>query len=154
MNDALRFPFHLVLIMGPFDIEMVLSCSLTFFLCLYHTLTTSCLDLSLFTLQCMGPRKSVVSPASPTLSEASSYRSIATDSTTLSPYVISDWERTTYYHGISPDHRNLLYRSDPFHPQGQTRTPSSSSSYQDRLLEYSTRRSTLCRSPDLSALEK
>ena len=38
--------------------------------------------------------------------------SIATDSTAVSPYVISDWERTTYYHGISLDHPDLLYRSD------------------------------------------
>jgi hypothetical protein len=58
--------------------------------------------------------------------------SIATDSTAVSPYVISDWERTTYYHGISPDHPNLLYRSDllenPFpipkgrHPHLPTKT--------------------------------
>jgi hypothetical protein len=50
----------------------------------------------------------------------------------LSPYVISDWERTTYYHGISPNHPDLLYRSDllekPFpipkgrHPHLPTKT--------------------------------
>jgi hypothetical protein len=28
------------------------------------------------------------------------------------PYDISEWERTTYYHGISPDHPDLLYHSD------------------------------------------
>ncbi|KAK0219891.1 hypothetical protein IW262DRAFT_1448391 [Armillaria fumosa] len=28
------------------------------------------------------------------------------------PYDLSDWERTTYYHGISPDPPELLYRSD------------------------------------------
>ena len=28
------------------------------------------------------------------------------------PYILSDWERTTYYNGISPDHPELLYRSD------------------------------------------
>src|ERR1700674_1845369 len=47
-------------------------------------------------------------------------------------YVISDWERTTYYHGISPDPPELLYRSDllenPFpipkgrHPHLPTKT--------------------------------
>lgn len=46
------------------------------------------------------------------MSSASSYRSIGTDSTALSPYVISDWERTTYYHSISPDYPDLLYRLD------------------------------------------
>jgi hypothetical protein len=71
-------------------------------------------------------------PTSQTLREASSYLSIATDSTAVSPYVISDWERTTYYHGISPDHPDLLYRSDllenPFpipkgrHPHLPTKT--------------------------------
>jgi hypothetical protein len=54
------------------------------------------------------------------------------DSTAVSPYVISDWERTMYYHGISPDHPDLLYRSDllehPFpipkgrHPHLPTKT--------------------------------
>ena len=29
-----------------------------------------------------------------------------------SPYVPSDWERTTYYSGISPDPPELIYRSD------------------------------------------
>ena len=102
------------------------------------TLTTSRLDLSLFALECMnysGHHKSVISPASLTLSEASSSlsaQSIATNSTTVSPYIISDWERTTYYHGISPNHPELLYRSDllenPFpiprgrHPHLPTKT--------------------------------
>lgn len=58
----------------------------------------------------------------------SSHHPIASDS----PYVISDWERTTYYHSISPDHPDLLYRSDllehPFpipkgrHPHLPTKT--------------------------------
>jgi len=106
-----------------------------FFPCRYTTVTTSRLDLSLFTLECInysGHRKSLVSP---TLSKASPYLSalsIATDSTAVSPYTISDWERTTYYHGISPDHPDLLYRSDllknPFpipkgrHPHLPTKT--------------------------------
>jgi uncharacterized protein YndB with AHSA1/START domain len=34
------------------------------------------------------------------------------DATAVAPYVLSDWERTTYYNGISPDHPELLYRSD------------------------------------------
>ncbi|KAH9063587.1 hypothetical protein EDB87DRAFT_1777302 [Lactarius vividus] len=32
----------------------------------------------------------------------------------VAPYVLSDWERTTYYNGISPDHPELLYHSDLF----------------------------------------
>ena len=82
-------------------------------------LTTSRLGLSLFTLECInysGHRQSL-SPASLTTSKESSYppaRSLATDATAVSPYDISDWERTTYCHGISPggDHPELLYRSD------------------------------------------
>ncbi|KAH9037755.1 hypothetical protein EDB84DRAFT_1480490 [Lactarius hengduanensis] len=96
------------------------------------------LDLSLFTLECMnysGHRKSPSSPASPTLSEASSYLSaltVASGATAVAPYVLSDWERTTYYNGISPDPPELLYRSDllenPFpipegrHPHLPTKT--------------------------------
>ncbi|KAG6887384.1 hypothetical protein C0995_015686 [Termitomyces sp. Mi166 len=67
------------------------------------------LDLSLFTLECLNypdRRKSSVSLAS----SASSY--LSTVSTAVSPYVISDWERTMYYHGISLDYPDLLYRSD------------------------------------------
>lgn len=82
-------------------------------------LTTSRLDLSLFTLQCInysGHRKSLGSPASPTIGEASAYLSAHSpaDTAPVSPYAISDWERTTYYNGISPggDHPELLYRSD------------------------------------------
>ena len=55
-----------------------------------------------------------------------------TDEEAFSPYVISDWERTTYYHGISPDHPDLLYCLDllenPFpvpkgrHPHLPTKT--------------------------------
>ncbi|KAB5591247.1 hypothetical protein CTheo_5329 [Ceratobasidium theobromae] len=52
----------------------------------------------------------------PTLSESLS--------ASASPYYITDWERSTYYHGISPDPPELLYRSDlrknPFPiPQGR-----------------------------------
>lgn len=83
-------------------------------------LTTLCLDLSLFALECINYSshhkfESLSSPASPTLSETSSSLSaltIASDATAVSPYVLSDWERTTYYSGISPDHPELLYRSD------------------------------------------
>ena len=68
---------------------------------------------------CDSEFESLSSPASPThTSETSSSLSaltIASDATAvsrLSPYVPSDWERTTYYNGISPDHPELLYRSD------------------------------------------
>ena len=37
---------------------------------------------------------------------------IASGATPVAPYVLSDWERTTYYSGISPDPPELLYRSD------------------------------------------
>ncbi|KAJ6463355.1 hypothetical protein C8R45DRAFT_1055836 [Mycena sanguinolenta] len=52
--------------------------------------------------------------------------------TDVAPYVLSDWERTNYYSGISPDPPELLYRSDllerPFpipkgrHPHLPTKT--------------------------------
>jgi hypothetical protein len=96
------------------------------------------LNLSLFTLECMNyssHRKPLSSPASPTLGEASSNLSaltIASDATAVAPYVLSAWERTTYYNGISPDPPELLYRSDllenPFpipkgkHPHLPTKT--------------------------------
>ncbi|KAI5992793.1 hypothetical protein EDD15DRAFT_977080 [Pisolithus albus] len=32
--------------------------------------------------------------------------------TAVAPYDLSDWERTTYYHGISRDPPKLIYRSD------------------------------------------
>ncbi|KAH8977905.1 hypothetical protein EDB86DRAFT_2997234 [Lactarius hatsudake] len=37
---------------------------------------------------------------------------MASDATAITPYVLSDWERTIYYNGISPDPPELLYRSD------------------------------------------
>ena len=49
------------------------------------------------------------------VSEGSSYLpalTIASDATAVAPYALSDWERTTYYNGISPDPPELLYRSD------------------------------------------
>ncbi|KAF9777471.1 hypothetical protein BJ322DRAFT_1011021, partial [Thelephora terrestris] len=62
----------------------------------------------------------------------SSTPTIASNATAVAPYDISDWERTTYYNGISPDHPELLYRSDllenPFpvpkgsHPYLHTKT--------------------------------
>ncbi|KAH9081743.1 hypothetical protein EDB83DRAFT_2334483 [Lactarius deliciosus] len=88
-------------------------------------------DLSLFTLQCInhsGDYKSLSSPASPALSEASYLsHSIASDAIAVSPYDISEWEKTTYYHGISLDPPELLYRSDllqkPFPiPKGRHRS--------------------------------
>ena len=59
--------------------------------------------------------ESLSSPASPTLSKESSYLSaptITSDATAVTPYALSDWERTTYYNGISSDPPELLYRSD------------------------------------------
>lgn len=73
---------------------------------------------------------SLSSPDPSTLNGASSY--LALDTTSVSPYILSDWERITYYNGISPDPPELLYRSDllenpfPFpkgrHPHLPTKT--------------------------------
>ena len=71
--------------------------------------------------------------------ESLSASSIASSAT--APYDLSVWERTTYYNGISPDHPELLYRSDllenPFPiPEGRHPLPSPS-------MESSVRGSTL-----------
>lgn len=82
------------------------------------TLTTSRLDLSIFTLECMRDScesQPLLSPVSPTISEASTAFSVLpVDSTTtaVAAYVVSDHERITFYHGISLDPPELLYRSD------------------------------------------
>ncbi|KAI5985767.1 hypothetical protein EDD15DRAFT_2301313 [Pisolithus albus] len=71
---------------------------------------------SLFALQCLNDhKKPLSSPVSPTLSDASTPSStlpIASNTTAVAPYELSDWERTTYYHGISRDPPKLIYRSD------------------------------------------
>ena len=41
-----------------------------------------------------------------------STHTIASSTTAVAPYDLSDWERTAYYNGISPEHPELLYRSD------------------------------------------
>ncbi|KAK7689090.1 hypothetical protein QCA50_007781 [Cerrena zonata] len=87
------------------------------------------LSLSLFTLKCMndsGHTPPTINPAS------SATLSINLDTTDVSPCIVSDWERTTYYNGISTEHPELLYRSDllenPFpiptgrHPHLPTKT--------------------------------
>ena len=102
------------------------------------TLTTSHLDLSLFTLQCInysGRSKSLSSPLEPTFSDPSTSLptlTIASNGTAVAPCDLSEWERTAYYNGISPDPPELLYRSDllknPFpipvgrHPHRPTKT--------------------------------
>jgi hypothetical protein len=57
-----------------------------------------------------------------------------------SPYVLSDWERTTYYNGISPDHPELLYRSKIPSPSPRADTLIS---LPRPSIEYSTPPSTL-----------
>ena len=57
-----------------------------------------------------------------------------TDGTPVTPYNLSDWERTTYYSGISPNHPELLYRSDilsnPFPiPKGRNPHPPTKTVY-------------------------
>ncbi|PIL26649.1 hypothetical protein GSI_11274 [Ganoderma sinense ZZ0214-1] len=81
------------------------------------------LELSPFTLECMnshlGRLKSLSSPGSPTFSDASTTASallgIPSSVTTVSDYSPSEWEKETYYHGVSLNHPELLYRSDYLH---------------------------------------
>lgn len=47
---------------------------------------------------------------SPTFAEATTSVTLAT--TLVAPYLPSDWERIHYYHGISPQPPELLYRSN------------------------------------------
>ncbi|KAK7453937.1 hypothetical protein VKT23_011449 [Stygiomarasmius scandens] len=91
---------------------------------LYPTLTVS------LCINNWGQHKPLYSP----LSDAStvSTHTMASNTTAVAPYDISGYERTTYYHGISPDPPELLYRSDfcsnPFpkpvgrHPHLPTKT--------------------------------
>jgi hypothetical protein len=82
------------------------------------------LNLSLFALQCLNEaeqRKSPTSPvplASSTLSDeahlsAPTLISQDSDSTVVSKYAVSEYERTSYYNGIAADseHPDLLYRT-------------------------------------------
>jgi hypothetical protein len=66
----------------------------------------------LFTLECINYSNHLKSPVSPILSDASTAFSAPSTATAAGPYVISDWEKTTYYHGISLNPPKLLYRSD------------------------------------------
>ncbi|KAI6012607.1 hypothetical protein F5J12DRAFT_819130 [Pisolithus orientalis] len=82
------------------------------------------LNLSLFALECMNltgqQREDLVPPGSPTLSDVSTMSSnlsavtIASDAFEVSPYTPSDFERKSYYNGITGDgdHPELVYRSD------------------------------------------
>ena len=82
------------------------------------TLTTSRLDLSIFTIACIkrsGLVQPFVSPASPTVSETSTaFSALSVDSTATveNPTLISEYERITYFHGTSLNPPGLLYRSD------------------------------------------
>ena len=63
----------------------------------------------------MSHRRFLSPSTSPTLSEAPRYPStlsIISGATPATPYILSDWEKATYYHGISANHPELLYRSD------------------------------------------
>ncbi|KAH9019293.1 hypothetical protein EDB84DRAFT_1566133 [Lactarius hengduanensis] len=101
--------------------ELLSGESLSFFPHLYHTYHFAFRSVPVYapvfgilycapdTLQCInysGNHKSLSSPTSPALSEVSylSALSIASDATAVTPYDISEWEKTTYYHGISLDH--------------------------------------------------
>ena len=64
----------------------------------YLTLTICVVGVSEFVVQAMEERPELVS--------------VTSEATAVSPFIPSDWERTTYYNGISTDHPELLYRSD------------------------------------------
>ncbi|KAK7437159.1 hypothetical protein VKT23_018786 [Stygiomarasmius scandens] len=78
------------------------------------------LKLSLFALQCIDyavQRTSPTSPVSSTLGDESSLFALTprdSDAAVVSNYAVSEYERTTYYNGITDDgdHPDLLYRSD------------------------------------------
>ena len=98
----------------------LMGASLIFFR-IYTTLITFLLEFfTLFVLECLdewGKRiKGPGLPVSPTLSKAPhlSALTIASDATAVSSLFISDYERTTFYNGITPagDHPRLFYRSD------------------------------------------
>ena len=93
---------------------------------IYTTLTTFHPELSLFTLQCIdlqgqqrkGPSSPHV-PGSLALSDvttASNFSALtfASDATAVSEYDPDEYERTSYYNGITGDgdHPDLVYRSD------------------------------------------
>ena len=77
-----------------------------------------CLGLTLFMLECQSlsaQQDFLKYPTSPTLSDASTLFSqitIASDATFAPSHLVSEYERTHYYHGISMDPPELLYRSD------------------------------------------
>ena len=92
----------------------------------YTTLTTFPPELSLFTLQCINlqgqQRKSHSSPRVPsspapsdvTMVSSLSPLTIASDTTAFSVHGPDEYERTSYYNGITEDgdHPDLVYRSD------------------------------------------
>jgi hypothetical protein len=95
--------------------------------CVYTTLTTFHLELSLFVLECINSRGhqhkapgSPGSPGFPTISGVSAVSSnlsaltLASDATVVSQYTPDEYERTSYYNGITRDgdHPELVYRSD------------------------------------------
>lgn len=60
-------------------------------------------------------QEALKTPTSPALSDAStlfSQLSIASDATVVAPHLITEFERVHYWHGISMDPPELLYRSD------------------------------------------
>jgi len=86
--------------------------SFNFFLRLYNT-SAFLLELPILALQCMD----VVARQEkgfPTLSPISPALTSASDTTVVSQYTPTDYERTTYYNGITGDsnHPELVYRSD------------------------------------------
>ncbi|TFK21283.1 hypothetical protein FA15DRAFT_645816 [Coprinopsis marcescibilis] len=65
-------------------------------------------NMTLFMLQCQNEcakRRELAAQILPT-------PSVALDATIVDPYGVSEYERATYYHGISSEPPELLYRSD------------------------------------------
>ncbi|KAF5381360.1 hypothetical protein D9615_008320 [Tricholomella constricta] len=92
--------------------DLLSESSLNFFPRLYLTYHLL-LELSLFALQCIDS----VSKGSPTLSPVSvvsSALTLTSDTTVVYQYTPIEYERTTYYNGITSDgdHPELIYRSD------------------------------------------
>jgi hypothetical protein len=94
----------------------LLSKSLNFFLRLYHTYHLAYRSFYIFALQCLDlvAREEKGSPTSSPESVVSPALTFASDTTAVSQYTPTEYERASYYNGITKggDHPVLVYRSD------------------------------------------
>ena len=134
----------------------LLSESFFFSFLVYTALTTFRPDLSLFALECINLRahqrkdpSSPCSPSPPTLRDGSavSPNLSASDATVVSKYGPDQYERMSYYNGITGDgdHPELVYRSDflttptsPLSHSAESSTPCSiaSGTSKDRMVVH------------------